>query len=189
MVIPRTWIGEKVVLYLCRQSTRRMGQNRRADDVKIRRKRTPSLSSHESIVQRSAQKQRRWTIVNTLLCRPGNDYNCFSHNYFCKSAQSLRSSRRNVWRIWILSRGKTRCGWTVEFLVRAKCDQHKRAFDWWSYTQRSSIAKIWRTNWKVITTRQKWANFVRMQDSWLLLKSDSISWRKTLKNSHNSQMQ
>ena len=28
----------------------------------------------------------------------------FSHNYFCKSAQSLRSSRRNVWRIWILSR-------------------------------------------------------------------------------------
>ena len=28
----------------------------------------------------------------------------FSHNYFCKSAQSLRSSRRNVWRMWILSR-------------------------------------------------------------------------------------
>ena len=33
------------------------------------------------------------------------------------------------------------------------------------------------------------ASFVRMQDSWLLLRSDSISWRKTLKNSHNSQMQ
>ena len=32
-----------------------------------------------------------------------------SHNYLCKSAQSLRSSRRNVWRIWILSCGKTRC--------------------------------------------------------------------------------
>ena len=30
--------------------------------------------------------------------------NCFSHNYFCKSAQSLRSSRRNVWRIRNLSR-------------------------------------------------------------------------------------
>ena len=30
------------------------------------------------------------------LCRFGNDLNCFSHNYFCKSAQSLRSSRRNV---------------------------------------------------------------------------------------------
>ena len=28
-----------------------------------------------------------------------------------------------------------------------------------------------------------------MRDSWLLLKSDSISWRKALKNSHNSQIQ
>ena len=33
-----------------------------------------------------------------------------------------------------------------------------------------------------------WANFVRMQDSCPQLKSDSISWRKTLKNSHNLQM-
>ena len=63
---------------------------------KFRRKRTPSLSSHESTVQRSAQEQRWWKIVDTLLCRPGNDYNCFSHNYFCTSAQSLRSSCRNV---------------------------------------------------------------------------------------------
>ena len=37
--------------------------------------------------------------------------------------------------------------------------------------------------------KRKWANFVRMQDSWLLLKSDSTSRRKTLKNSHNSQIQ
>ena len=59
------------------------------------------------------------------------------------------------WRIWILSRGKTRCGRTVEFLVRAKCDQHKRAFEqWWSYTLRITTAKIRRANWKVITTRQ-----------------------------------
>ena len=43
-----------------------------------------------------AQKQRRWKIVDPLLCRPGNDYNCCSHNHFCKSAQSFRSSRRNV---------------------------------------------------------------------------------------------
>ena len=56
-----------------------------------RRKRTPSISSHELIVQRSAQKQRRWKIVDPLLCRLGNDYNCFSHRYFCKSAQSSRA--------------------------------------------------------------------------------------------------
>ena len=51
---------------------------------------------HESIVQRSAQKQRPWKIVDTLLCRFGDDSNCLSHNYLCKSAQSLRSRRRNV---------------------------------------------------------------------------------------------
>ena len=41
-----------------------MGQNGKKDDVNICRKRTPSLPSHESIVQRSAQKQRRWNIVD-----------------------------------------------------------------------------------------------------------------------------
>ena len=34
-----------------------------------------------------------------------------------------------------------------------------------------------------------WLNYVLMQDSWQQLKSDSISWRKTLHNSHTSQMQ
>ena len=101
-VIPRTWIWEKVVFYQWRQSTRRMGQNRKANDVDTRTKRTPSISSHEPIVQRSSQKQRRRKIVDTLLCRPRDDWNCFLYNCFCKSAQSLRSSRRNVWRVWVL---------------------------------------------------------------------------------------
>ena len=35
----------------------------------------------------------------------------------------------------------------------------------------------------------EWLNFVLMQDSWQRLKSDSTSWQKTLKNSHNSQIQ
>ena len=96
-----------------------------------------SLPSHETIVQRSAQKQRRWKIVDTLLCRPGNDQNCFSHNYFCKSAQSLRSNRRNVWRkneCYHDRTGETRCERTIEFLVCAKCDQDKHACEWWSCT-------------------------------------------------------
>ena len=33
------------------------------------------------------------------------------------------------------------------------------------------------------------ANFVWMQDFWMLLETDSTSWQKTLQNSHNSQMQ
>ena len=166
------------------------GQNGRKDDGDTRRKRTPRLPSHESIVQRSAQEQRRWKIVNPLLCRPGNDYNCFSHNYFCKSAQSLRCSRRNVWRIWILSRGETRCGRTVEFLVRAKCDQHQT----WFWTMliphiKGYYCKDMENELKSYHKKTTWANFVRMQDSWMLLKSDSISLRKILQNSHNSQIQ
>ena len=37
--------------------------------------------------------------------------------------------------------------------------------------------------------KTEWLNSVLTQDSWLQLKSDSISWQKTLKNSHNSQIQ
>ena len=37
--------------------------------------------------------------------------------------------------------------------------------------------------------KTEWANFVLMQASWLQVKSDRHSWRKTLKNSHNSQIQ
>ena len=54
-----------------------------------------------SPLSRGAQKQRRWKIINTLLCRWWYDWNCFSHN-FCQSAQYLRSIRRNVWRMWLL---------------------------------------------------------------------------------------
>ena len=35
-----------------------------------------------------------WKIVNTLLCRRWDGWNCFSHNYFRQTAQYLRSSLR-----------------------------------------------------------------------------------------------
>ena len=51
-------------------------------------------------------------------------------------------------------------------------------------------------NCRYTILRRLWNDWIRtlisvnmMQDSWLLLRSDSISWRKTLKNSHNSQIQ
>ena len=64
---------KKVVFYLHWQTTRRMEQSRWIDDDQSRRKRTPSFASHESTVSRNAQKQRRWKIINTLLCWWGND--------------------------------------------------------------------------------------------------------------------
>ena len=44
------------------------GEWDRVDD-QIRRKRTPSFPSNESILSRNAQKQRRWKIIYTLLCQ------------------------------------------------------------------------------------------------------------------------
>ena len=42
----------------------------------------PTFRATSPLLQRSAQKQRPWKIVDTLLCRFGDDSNCFSHNYF-----------------------------------------------------------------------------------------------------------
>ena len=42
---------------------------------------------------------------------------------------------------------------------------------------------------KIYHKKTNWANFVLMQDSWLQLNLDIISWRKTMQNSHNSRMQ
>ena len=81
----------------------------------------------------------------------------FSHNCFCESAQSLRSSCEHVWRIWIVSRenGATRCDGTIKFLNRAQCDEDRSSFGlWWPSEWKISIATIWRMNWEAVTTRQ-----------------------------------
>ena len=117
----------------------------------------PNFPFFKSIVQRSTQKQRSWKIVDTLFSRSGKDWDYFSPICFCKSAQSLRSSRIIVWRVRNPSRsnGATRYGRAIEFLIRAERDQDRSSFGlWWPCSRRSSIAKVWRTNWKAITTRQ-----------------------------------
>ena len=58
LVIPRTWIRNKVVFHLQWKTWRRMGQSRWIDDDQIRRKRTPSFPSHESVVSRNTQKAK-----------------------------------------------------------------------------------------------------------------------------------
>ena len=115
------------------------------------------LPRYEPIVQRSTQKQRTWKIVDTLCSRFGNGWDYFSHDCRCKPAQSLRCSRGDMWRVWIPSRenGETRCDGAIEFLTRAQCDQDRSSFGLcWPGQPRSSIAAIWRTNLKAVTTRQ-----------------------------------
>ena len=152
LVIPRTWIRKEVVFYL--QTTRRMGQTRWIDDDQVQSERTPSFPSHESIVPRNAHKQRRWTIMNTLLCRWGYDWNFFAHNYFCLSVQCLR--RRFVWWIQNLSskNGGDPCWQDNLTIVRAIrfIDSDTWTFDWDSCT-RKSIAEVQGTSGKALTTR------------------------------------
>ena len=173
VVISRSWFRESVAFYQWRSRTRWMGKNVRDDDVDIGRKRTPSFPTHESIVQRSAQKQRRWKIVDTLLCRPGHDYNCFSHNYFCQSAQSLRSSRRNVWRIWNLSmKERGHPLWEGSRVPHSYQAWSRQTCLWIMMIMLTKIfyCKGKENELKSYHNKTDWASFVWMQDSWMLLK-------------------
>ena len=49
--------------------------------------------------------------------------------------------------------------------------------------------KSTKNEWKGSHNKIVWFKFVLMQDSWQQLESDSTSWQKTLKNSHNLQNQ
>ena len=116
----------------------------------------------------------------------------FSNNYFCKSAQSLRSSCRNVWRMWILfmiERGNP--SWEDSRVPRLCQAWSTQTFRWIMIIMLTKIFYCTDTENELKSYHNKtdWLNFVWMQDSWMLLKSDSISWRKILQNSHNSQMQ
>ena len=56
-----------------RHPARTLGENGGKNDVGIRRKRTSNFPCYKSFVHRSTEKQRPWKIVDTLLCRFGND--------------------------------------------------------------------------------------------------------------------
>ena len=170
-----------------------MGQSRWIDDDQIQRKRTPSFPSHESVVWRNAQKQRRWKIICTLLWRWWYDWNCFSHNYVCSSAQYLRSSLRILWRVQYLSNKhkETCCGRAIRPILRASklIDNDTHTFDWDSFT-RKSIAETQRKRGKLSTTRSidKSLYWRRIPwNSWS--RTINTSWQNILTSSYNLQSQ
>ena len=89
---------KEVVLNQRGLSTRNLGQYRGEDVGGIRRKRMSDFPCYDSIVQMSTQKQRTFAATQATI-ETFHIINCF-----CKSAQSSRSSRGHVWRIWIPSR-------------------------------------------------------------------------------------
>ena len=149
------------------------------DDDQIRRKRTLSFSSNESVVSKNTQKQKRWKIIFSLLCRWWCDWNCSSHNHFCQSAQYLRDSIRFVWEVQYLSNKnrETRVDSTICPIVRASkiIDNNTCIFDWNSCT-RKFIAKAQRTSSKASTTRSIdwslcWCRIPEMSE---------LSWSRTI---------
>ena len=115
MVISRSWTREKVVLYEWRDSPQGEWDRIAEQMMLTTAESTPSLPIHESIVQRSASEQSGGKLSIHYCSDPGR-IESVSHSYFCKSAQSLRSSRRNVWRMWLLPRQnrETCCGRTIQ---------------------------------------------------------------------------
>ena len=59
----------------------------------------------------------------------------------------------------------------------------------WCYSWRVATCSLWSQQLKSYHNKIVWLKFVLMRNSWQQLKSDSISWRKTLQSSHNSQIQ
>ena len=162
------------------------------DDGDTRRKRTPSLPSHESTVQRTAQEQRWWKFVNTLLCRPGHDYNCFSQNCLCKTSSVFtEQSQKCVKNMNPFMIERWNPLWE-DNRVPHSCQPWSRQTCLWIMMimlPKNFYCKDTENEMKSYHSKTDWAHFVWMQDSWMLLKSDSISWRMILQNSHNSQMQ
>ena len=103
-----------------RKTRRKTGSSRWNDDDQIRRKRDTQFSESRVHCPEERSKAKEVEILDTLLCRWGYDWNCFSHNYFCQSAQYLRSSLRCVWGIQYLTNKhrETRIGKTIWPIVR-----------------------------------------------------------------------
>ena len=170
-----------------------MGQNGRKDDVDIRRKRTSSLPCHE--------------------------VHCPEVSSKAKAVENCRSTIQPIWkRLETIFRTITSANQLSLYGAIAEiCEEYETLHDRSGQPvmggQSSSsfvprviktnvpldnddcahkdlqLPKIWRTNWKVITTRQIEQFLYGCRNPECGCKSDSISWRKILQNSHNSQMQ
>ena len=152
----------------------------------------PIFRDTRPLSRKSAQEQKPWKIVDTLWCPFVNNGDQFSNSHFCKSAQSLRSSHKNVCvtntKLVTLERGnplwkENRVPHSCQTWWRQKClgiviTLFAKIF-WCNSMENELNSNHNKTNW---------ANFVWMRGSRQRLTSDSTSWIETLKNFHNSQI-
>ena len=191
-VILRTWIRHKVVFYLQQKTTRRMGQSRWIVIDQIPRKRTPSFPSHESIVSRNAQKAKAVENCRYTVVPMGRRLKlCFAQLFLSISSVAAEQSHKYAKNTKLFTIERCNPLWEDNQVLRL-CQAWSRQTCFWIMMilhMKFFYCSNTEHELKSYHNKTDWAHFVRMQDSWLQLKSDSISWRKTLQNSHNSQMQ
>ena len=181
LVIPRIWIRKEVVFFLHWQTTRRKGQSRWIDDDQVQRKRTPSFPSHESIVPRNAQKQRRWKIKNTLLCRWGYDWKLFFQlsiygavSDLCDEYNACQARTERP----VLAGQSDPLFEPARLLMTTPTPAQEKLLQ----KYRKRVERLSQQDRLI-------KNCTDMQDSWKQLESDSTSWQKTLTSSYNLQSQ
>ena len=105
----------------------------------------------------------------------------FFANCFCKPGQSLRSSRRDVWRVWTPSRENGDPLWWDNQVPHSCSVRSRQKFLWILMTQQMNIfcCNNMENELRNCHNKINWVNFVWMQDFWMLLRMDSISWRTT----------
>ena len=182
LVIPRTWIRNKVVLYLQRKTTRIMGQSRWTDDDQIWRKRTPSFPSHESIVLRNAQKQKEVENDQYTSVPMGNTIETVFRTIISVNQLSIFGAVSDLCDEYSACHVRTGrpvlAGQSDPLFEPARLLITTPTPSTEVRAQEKLIAKVQRTSGKALTTRSSDKDFVLMQDSWKQLKSDSTSWEK-----------
>ena len=147
MVIYSSRFREEVLFYGTEKPTRNLASYRGRNAVGTRRKRMSYLSCNDSIVQVLTQKQRTRKTIDSFCCRPRNNWDYFSHECSCKSAQSLQSSRKHVWRMWIPSR-MIRATWYGDVTINcSQWNQDRISFvEWRPSISEHPIAAMWTAN-------------------------------------------
>ena len=174
MVIPRTWIRKEM------DSTHDYNPQGEWDRIAEQMMLTFAESKHPvsrstSPFSRGVLKSKGGGKLSMHYCADPGTIETFTHNYFCKSAQYKRSSRRYVLRMSDLL-------WK-DNLNHCSCEV------WWRHTyfspmilhnEKKIYCKDRRNELESFHNKIEWPKFLLMQDSWPQLKSNSISWRKTL---------
>ena len=194
MVIPRTWIRKEVVFYSWKQSTRRMGQSRWINDDLIFGESGHPVFRATSPLSRGTLRSQGGGKLSIHFCADEGTIETVFRTIISVNQLSIsRSSLRFVWGIQSLpcKNGETCFGRTIWPIVCADkfVDENTCTFDR-LILRKKIYCKSTKNELKRLSQQDiVWVNCVLMQDPWQRLMSDSISWRKTLKNFHNLQSQ